>query len=42
MYAKVENNQVVQANSNLGVFGLSPETTVARKRGSRCLRDYIR
>ena len=29
MYAKVENNQIVRANSNLGVFGLSPETTVA-------------
>jgi hypothetical protein len=31
MYAKVENNQVVQANSNLGVFGLSPESTVAER-----------
>ena len=31
MYAKVENNQVVQANSNLGVFGLAPESTVAER-----------
>jgi len=31
MYAKVENNQIVKANSNLGVFGLSPETTVAQR-----------
>ena len=31
MYAKVENNQIVRANSNLGVFGLSPETTVAQR-----------
>ena len=31
MYAKVENNQIVKANSNLGVFGLSPETTVAER-----------
>ena len=32
MYAKVENNQIVRANSNLGVFGLSPETTVAQRK----------
>ena len=31
MYAKVENNQVVQANSNLGVFGLAPESTIAQR-----------
>ena len=31
MYAKVENNQIVRANSNLGSFGLSPETTVAQR-----------
>ena len=31
MYAKVENNQIVSANSNLGVFGLSPETTIAQR-----------
>jgi len=31
MYAKVENNQIVRANSNLGVFGLSPETTIAQR-----------
>jgi hypothetical protein len=31
MYAKVENNQIVKANSSLGVFGLSPETTVAQR-----------
>ena len=31
MYAKVENNQIVRANSNLGAFGLSPETTVAQR-----------
>ena len=31
MYAKVENNQIVKANSNLGAFGLSPETTVAQR-----------
>jgi len=31
MYAKVENNQIVKANSNLGSFGLSPETTVAQR-----------
>jgi len=31
MYAKVENNQVVKANSNLGVFGLAPESTVAER-----------
>ena len=31
MYAKVENNQIVRANSSLGVFGLSPETTVAQR-----------
>jgi hypothetical protein len=31
MYAKVENNQIVKANSSLGVFGLSPETTVAER-----------
>ena len=31
MYAKVENNQIVKANSNLGVFGLSPETTIAQR-----------
>ena len=31
MYAKVENNQFVRANSNLGSFGLSPETTVAQR-----------
>ena len=31
MYAKVENNQIVRANSNLGVFGLSPETTTAQR-----------
>ena len=31
MYAKVENNQIIRANSNLGVFGLSPETTVAQR-----------
>ncbi len=31
MYAKVENNQIVRANSNLGVFGLAPETTVAQR-----------
>ena len=31
MYAKVEHNQIVKANSNLGVFGLSPETTVAQR-----------
>ena len=31
MYAKVENNQIVRANSNLGVFGLSPDTTVAQR-----------
>ena len=31
MYAKVENNQIVKANSNLGVFGLAPESTVAER-----------
>ena len=31
MYAKVENNQIVKANSNLGVFGLAPESTVAQR-----------
>jgi len=31
MYAKVENNQIVRANSNLGSFGLSPETTIAQR-----------
>ena len=31
MYAKEENNQVVKANSNLGVFGLAPESTVAER-----------
>jgi len=31
MYAKVENNQIVKANANLGSFGLSPETTVAQR-----------
>ena len=31
MYAKVENNQIVRANSNLGVFGLAPESTVAQR-----------
>ena len=31
MYAKVENNQIVRANSNLGSFGLSSETTVAQR-----------
>ena len=31
MYAKVENNQIVRANSNLGSFGLSPETTVSQR-----------
>ena len=31
MYAKVENKQIVRANSNLGSFGLSPETTVAQR-----------
>jgi len=31
MYAKVENNQIVRANSNLGSFGLAPETTVAQR-----------
>jgi hypothetical protein len=31
MYAKVENNQIVRANSNLGVFGLSPEITIAQR-----------
>ena len=31
MYAKVKNNQIVKANSSLGVFGLSPETTVAER-----------
>jgi hypothetical protein len=31
MYAKVENNQIVKANSSLGVFGLSPETTIAQR-----------
>ena len=31
MYAKVENNKIVKANSNLGVFGLSPETTIAQR-----------
>jgi len=31
MYAKVENNQIVRANSNLGAFGLSSETTVAQR-----------
>ena len=32
MYAKVENNQIVKANSNLGVFGLAPESNYCRKR----------
>jgi len=31
MYAKVENNQIVRANSNLGVFGLAPESTIAQR-----------
>ncbi len=31
MYAKVENNQIVKANSNLGVFGLAPESTIAER-----------
>tara|TARA_B100000683_G_C12362018_1_gene503416 strand:+ start:339 stop:929 length:591 start_codon:yes stop_codon:yes gene_type:complete len=31
MYAKVENNQIVRANSNLGTFGLAPESTVAQR-----------
>jgi len=31
MYAKVENNQIVKSNSNLGVFGLAPESTVAER-----------
>ena len=31
MYAKVENNQIVRANSNLGSFGLSPETSIAQR-----------
>ena len=31
MYAKVENNEIVKANSNLGVFGLAPESTVAER-----------
>ena len=31
MYAKVENNQIVRENSNLGSFGLAPETTVAQR-----------
>ena len=31
MYAKVENNQIIQANSNLGVFGLAPESTIAQR-----------
>ena len=31
LYAKVENNQIVKANSSLGVFGLSPETTIAQR-----------
>ena len=35
MYAKVENNQIVRANSNLGSFGLSPETTVAQREAQR-------
>ena len=31
MYAKVENNQVVQANSNLSVFGLAGNATQAQR-----------
>ena len=31
MYAKVENNQIVRANSNLRVFGLAPESTIAQR-----------
>ena len=40
MYAKVENNQIVRANSNLGSFGLSPETTVAQ-REAQCVYEVI-
>ena len=31
MYAKVENNQVVRANSNLSVFGLAGNATQAQR-----------
>ena len=31
MYAKVENNQIVRANSSLGAFGIPISSTVAER-----------